>query len=120
MNLFQAITVNFKKYVTFTGRAGRPEFWYWILFIMLASTVASILDEALFPAQTSELVYPLSSIFNLITFLPGLAVGARRLHDIGRSGWWQLLGLTIIGLIPLILWWAKKSTLPQSLNDTTL
>ena len=49
---------------------------------------------------------PLNIIFSIITTLPGLAVGARRLHDINRSGWWQLITLTVIGIILLIIWFA--------------
>lgn len=108
MSFFQVVAQNFKLYAVFSGSAGRAAFWYWMLFLMLGSLICNVLDEALFPAQTAALFYPLSSCFNLGTFLPSLAVGARRLHDVGRSGWWQLLGLTIVGLIPLIWWWAKK------------
>tara|TARA_B100000965_G_scaffold364825_1_gene348764 strand:- start:2080 stop:2280 length:201 start_codon:yes stop_codon:yes gene_type:complete len=49
---------------------------------------------------------PINSIFIIITFLPYLSVGARRLHDINRSGWWQLISLTGIGMILLIVWWS--------------
>ena len=45
-------------------------------------------------------------IFQIIIILPSIAVGARRLHDIGKSGWWQLLVLTLIGIILLIVWFA--------------
>ncbi|MCP5775186.1 DUF805 domain-containing protein, partial [Klebsiella pneumoniae] len=44
----------------------------------------------------------------LVTIIPFLAVSARRLHDIGKSGWWYLISLTIIGIILLIIWWAKE------------
>ena len=54
----------------------------------------------IFPAK------PINLIFTVITFLPYLSVGARRLHDIDRSGWWQLIVLTVIGIILLIIWWA--------------
>ena len=52
----------------------------------------------------------LSGIATLILVIPVLAVGARRLHDIGKSGWRQLLGITIIGIIPLAIWWCTKGT----------
>ena len=55
-------------------------------------------------------VWILPTIFDLIMIIPGLAVGARRLHDVGKSGWWQLLMITIIGFIPLIYWWASPAT----------
>lgn len=114
MNFFEAVRINFKKYATFSGKAQRSEFWFWILFVVIASTLCSILDEALFPAQVEAMFYPLSTCFSIVVFLPGLAVGTRRLHDVGRSGWWQLLGLTLIGFIPLLWWWVKKGT-PDSL-----
>jgi len=56
----------------------------------------------------------LSLIVTLILFLPMLAVGARRLHDIGKSGWWQLIALTIIGIILLIVWWATNTKFENS------
>ena len=49
---------------------------------------------------------PINLIFNILILLPSLAVGSRRLHDIGRSGWWQLIYITIIGIILLIVWFA--------------
>jgi uncharacterized membrane protein YhaH (DUF805 family) len=42
------------------------------------------------------------------TFFPAIAAGARRLHDLNKSGWWQLLMITIVGLIPLVIWWATE------------
>ncbi|MCG2609581.1 DUF805 domain-containing protein, partial [Acinetobacter sp. SM34] len=51
----------------------------------------------------------LNGLLNLALLLPSLAVGARRLHDTNRSGWWQLLVLTVIGIIPLIIWWATDT-----------
>lgn len=56
-----------------------------------------------YPAEETG---PINLIFNVVVFLPGLAVGARRLHDIDRSGWWQLIYFTVIGIILLIVWFA--------------
>ena len=52
----------------------------------------------------------LSWLVNLVFLIPTFAAGARRLHDGGRSGWFQLLALTVIGLIPLIVWWAQEGS----------
>jgi len=108
MDFWQAITSGFSKYVTFSGRAIRSEYWYWILFMVLGAITTITLDLALFPDSTPE---PLNSIFNLLTFLPYLAVGVRRLHDVNRSGWWILIVFTIVGIFLLIYWACKRGTL---------
>jgi uncharacterized membrane protein YhaH (DUF805 family) len=95
MNFSQAISTCFSKYATFTGRASRPEFWWFFLFQILISIVASMFGEVV------------NGLVSLALLLPALAVGARRLHDIGKSGWWQLIALTIIGLLVLIYWWVQ-------------
>jgi uncharacterized membrane protein YhaH (DUF805 family) len=88
------------QYATFTGRARRSEYWWFFLFNAIVSAVASGIDAVIgFPA--------LQIVAGLALLVPGLAVGARRLHDTGRSGWWQLLALVpIVGVIVLIVWWA--------------
>lgn len=93
-----AISICFSKFFEFKGRASRPEYWWFYLFTMLLGWGAILVD----PSEV------LSSIFNLVFLFPVLAAGSRRLHDTGRSGWWQLLMLTLIGLIPLIIWLASK------------
>ncbi|OTG98405.1 hypothetical protein B9T24_03455 [Acinetobacter sp. ANC 4654] len=92
-----------KNYVTFDGRARRKEFWFFMLVCVGIGIIARILDNIL---HTGKLI---DSLQSLVLLLPSLAVGARRLHDTGRSGWWQLLVLTIIGIIPLIIWWASNT-----------
>ena len=106
MNFTDAVASGFRHYATFSGRASRSEYWYWVLFIMIGGIVTLILDHAVFSDSDFS---PLNTIFNLVTFLPSLAVGVRRLHDIGRTGWWVLIALTIIGVIVLIVWACQKS-----------
>jgi uncharacterized membrane protein YhaH (DUF805 family) len=108
MNFGQAIASGFKKYVDFTGRAARSEFWFWTLFAVLASIVGGAIDFVLFP---DVLASPVQSIVGLVLFLPGLAVSIRRLHDIDRTGWWFLLVFTVIGLIVLLVWYCMRGTL---------
>ena len=106
MNFMEAIKSGFANYANFSGRAQRSAFWYWILFAFLVGIVANILDWAIFGADS---VSPLSLILGLALLIPDLSVGARRLHDIGRSGWWQLLHFVpLIGLIILIVWYCKR------------
>ena len=97
MNFGQAISTCFSKYATFSGRASRPEFWWFFLLQILASIAASMFGDVV------------SSLVSLALLLPALAVGARRLHDIGKSGWWQLIMLTVIGLLLLIYWWVQPA-----------
>lgn len=104
MNFMEAIQSGLRNYTNFSGRAFRSEFWYWVLFTALGGIVTTLLDMAMFADNDWS---PLNSIFSLLTILPSLAVGARRLHDIGRTGWWQLLLLTLIGVFVLIYWWVQ-------------
>jgi uncharacterized membrane protein YhaH (DUF805 family) len=109
MNFTEAVKAVFKKYFDFKTRSLRSEFWYWILFGIIAGAVISVIDKALFDTSLSG-EGPIGTIVDLLTFIPGLAVGARRLHDTGKSGWWQLIALTIIGIIPLVLWFCQEGT----------
>ena len=93
-----AVKAGFRNYIRFSGRATRPEFWWWILFIAIASTVLGIIDRIIERAVGIEDLTLLGSIFGLATLLPTLSVACRRLHDIGKSGWWQLLWHAIVGL----------------------
>jgi len=108
MNFGQAISSGFRNYVTFGGRASRSEYWYWVLFVVICAIVTAILDHALFDESALS---PLNTIFSLVTFLPGLAVGVRRLHDTNGTGWWLLISLTVIGIIVLIVWFCQRGTI---------
>lgn len=107
MNFPQAIASGFRNYVTFAGRASRSEYWLWVLFTLIGGIITAIVDYAMF--SENDFASPINSIFSLICFLPSLAVGIRRLHDIGRTGWWWLIAFTIIGIIVLIVWACQKS-----------
>ena len=98
-----AISRGFSNYFTFSGRATRAENWWWALFTIIGVVALSIVEIiAGIPAV-------LSGIFRLATIIPSFALGARRLHDINRSGWWQLLWFAIlIGWIILIVWAIKQ------------
>ena len=104
-----AVRTCFNKYATFQGRAARPEFWFFVLFNVLVGTALSVVDGVLFGLANG--VSPLSSLYSLAAFLPGLAVGARRLHDIDRSGWWQLIMFVpLVGLVVIVVFWCKRGT----------
>ncbi len=91
-----------KKYAVFTGRAGRREFWMFFLFNILISIVLGIVGKFLH-------IDILSTLYGLAVLLPGIGVGIRRLHDIGRSGWWLFIGLIpFVGVIILIVYWAQQ------------
>ena len=105
MNFQQAVQTCFAKYAAFSGRAARSEFWYWQLFLRLAGLIVAIVDTSL--GLHSK---PLGLIYYLVTLLPTLAVGARRLHDTGRSGWWLLLLLIpFIGWVVLLIFYVLES-----------
>jgi uncharacterized membrane protein YhaH (DUF805 family) len=92
-----------KKYADFNGRARRKEFWMFALINFVIMIVLGIVDSMIG-------IQVLSAIYALGVLLPSLAVGARRLHDIGRTGWWQLIGLVpFIGLLVLIIFFVLDS-----------
>lgn len=92
----------FKQYATFSGRAQRAEYWYFVLFYILGYLVMSFFDGLIGTFSMEAGIGALGGIFLLVHVLPSIAVSVRRLHDIGRTGWWYLL--VIIPLIgPLVL-----------------
>ncbi|MEF9958033.1 MAG: DUF805 domain-containing protein [Acinetobacter sp.] len=96
-----------KNYANFSGRARRKEYWFFVLGSIILGFLLGIIGGILRIGDS------LGLLLNLALFVPSLAVAARRLHDTGRSGWWQLISLTIIGIIPLIIWLASDTN-PES------
>lgn len=94
----EAIGLFFSRYATFTGRSTRAEYWWIVLFNMLVSTGLGYISGTL------------TGIYDLIVFVPMLALACRRLHDIGKSGWnylWNLL--PIVGQIMTLVWFCRES-----------
>ena len=93
-----------QKYAVFEGRATIQEYWIFTLVNTVIGLVILVLGLLTGISQI------LSPLYNLAIIIPGTAVATRRLHDIGRSGWWQLLAfLPIIGWILLLIWFCKDS-----------
>ncbi|GAB5436120.1 DUF805 domain-containing protein [Falsiruegeria mediterranea] len=97
MTFLEAVKACFSKYVTFSGRAGRPEYWWFLLFVVLISAVLSVVDRMLFGVnpETLEQSRLLTGLFQIATFLPLLAAGWRRMHDGGYPGWYLLLPMLV-------------------------
>jgi uncharacterized membrane protein YhaH (DUF805 family) len=107
LSLNEAFKTCFRKYYVFSGRARGSEYWYFIIFGLLLSIGATIIDINLL-GYTIEADGPLSRITSLLLFIPTISAATRRLHDSGKSGWWQLLYITIIGGF-LVLYWLIRN-----------
>lgn len=102
MTFGESISTCFSKYAVFEGRASRPEFWWFFLFTVLTSLIIGTISPTL------------STLFSVAILLPSLAVGARRLHDIDKSGWFLLLWLIpVVGWIIMIILAAQESKEPN-------
>jgi uncharacterized membrane protein YhaH (DUF805 family) len=103
INAFKLVV--FERYAQFEGRAGRAEYWWFVLANILISIVLNVL------AQATDLFSLLSFVVTLALLVPGLAVAIRRLHDTSRSGWWLLISLVpLVGVIILIVFLASQPT----------
>lgn len=123
-----AVGLALRNYAKFRGRSSRAAYWYFVLATILLDLVTSGLDATVtgweagdvhaiassaspllfLPALAMDDLQPFGNIAWLLLFLPTLALTVRRLHDVGRRGWWVLIGLTIIGLIPLVFWLCQQ------------
>ena len=93
----EAIKACFAKYATFDGRACRSEYWYWTLFSFIVGLFLGWIPY-------------LGTLLSILFILPGIAVSVRRLHDIGKSGWWYLLSfIPILGWLAMIYFYVLDS-----------
>lgn len=108
--MMDAIRHGLSNYVNFSGRTDRATFWWWVLAVFLLMVVLSLIDNVVLGAGEAGSVGILSAIATLGLFLPGLAISVRRLHDIGKSGWWILIGLVpIVGFFVLLYFYVQPS-----------
>ena len=128
MSFTEAVRTVYRKYANFEGRASRPEYWWFVLFYLLVAIGAVMLAGLLggsgtfrytdyypyytyTPSPLFSIMLVALSIFALATFLPGLAVAVRRLHDSDKSGWWLLLTFVpYVGGIAVLILLALPST----------
>lgn len=108
MTFVRAVSRCLKNYVTFSGRARRQEYWYFILFIFLGSIICGLIDTALFDTPHIETAPgsievenngPVATAFGLATVVPAISAGWRRMHDTGRSGLYLLYpAIVVVGV----------------------
>jgi uncharacterized membrane protein YhaH (DUF805 family) len=125
MTFAASIRTCFRKFATFSGRASRSEFWWFVLFLLIAGAAVSLVDAAIFGPQVSSTDFvsyhadgstsqgseqvieygsgPLSNLWSLVTLLPWLAAAWRRLHDSGRPGWYVLLPWAFLLAVALVM-----------------
>ena len=106
-SLWDYYVIVIKDYANFKGRARRKEYWGFVLFNFIITIALSIFVGVANKAET--LATALYYLYGLGILIPSLAVLIRRLHDIGKSGWWWLLVFTIVGVVPVLIWLCTDS-----------
>lgn len=125
MTFTEAVRSCLSQYAVFRGRAPRSEFWWFWVFTLLVEVAAVVVGGMLFAGSVTAtqvgmdqmhawylFAAPnwLSGIVHLALILPSLAVAVRRLHDVGRSGWWFLIVFVpFFGILLLLFWWVQPS-----------
>ena len=108
MSFIDAVESAFSKYVTLSGRASRSEYWWFVAFCTAISLIASVIE------RYNGSSFP-NLVITLVTFIPGITLGVRRLHDKDRSGWWLLIVFVpFIGWLILLYWNVTRGTLGEN------
>lgn len=102
-----AVRTVLTQYATFSGRARRSEFWWFVLAWAIAYIVVAVVDQVVFGALI------LTLLFIAATIVPYLAVSVRRLHDTGRSGWWLLLNFVPFGGVVTLVFYLDSDAAPN-------
>ncbi|WP_262694518.1 DUF805 domain-containing protein [Kordiimonas aquimaris] len=121
MNFIDAIKSAFRNYLNFSGRASRLEFWAFIIFALVAGNIITVLEGVIFHAGDlpeagplfavgiSIFLGPIASVFAALMIIPWVSVSTRRLHDIGRSGFWIYFGfIPPIGWLFMLIWLVRE------------
>ena len=111
MSFQEAVQTVFSKYATFEGRARRSEYWYFMLLVCCVNIVIRVLAAIVGDGNfLATVLAGISTVFSLGVLVPQIAVAVRRLHDIGKSGWFYLIGLIpFIGWILMLVWFCTDS-----------
>ena len=120
MNFIDAVKAYFLKWNDFRSRSSRSEYWWATLFVTLASfpvgfvigfVISFMFISAGFSGTTTEIVVAIMVLLvQVFITIASICLVIRRLHDVDRSGWWYLIIFTIIGIIPLLIWYCTKGT----------
>lgn len=104
-DMIKAVKTVLTNYVKFDGRSGRPEYWWFVLAYVIVFVLLSFLSGI------AGIITWVANLLSLALFIPSIAVAVRRMHDIGKSGWWVLIALIpILGWIAFIYFAAQPST----------
>lgn len=111
----EAVGLGFRKCVRFGGRATRAEYWWWVLFVFLGRAVSQGVDDVI-TSETGLGEDRFRILFTMAMLLPTMSATVRRLHDIGKTGWWLaawLAGLALVLLSPVVGTWVLGTSLGQ-------